>query len=644
MKHMTISEGFREAIGERRVERAFFSTYCLEPDFFELEVLPLMLGTPALSTAESIRYHQLQSLMGASRGRFGVAYDAPVFAPTLAPRLEVDYLPVQVDGACHHAKLAVIEVVDTDGNHAVILCAGSFNLTKAGWWENIEVGHWVELSAADAPANILKPLREAIDYYLAQGELPVLLDLRQLLSTWKAGRDHRRCSFYFSGAGKRSFTGFLRSESISHGILEVVSPYFAEDSNNARVAKFLDSFDEVSVLLPRDAAQDATVTEAFYTGLNDRVFWCDWAPKVKKEFKLPAAESGEERAYRKLHAKIYAGDDWRFVGSVNLSYKAMFANVEAGFLLTGVGGYRLLGKETQTERFADVLPVEAPCPNTGSTTFPAVFLVFDWHTESLEASCQRSGTLILHDKEGLEALRMPLHGETLQVLAPCFREHLRRSSLVRARWEQDGKSSTPRDVLVSQRHVYCRPSALPPMSLAEVLRILQGMHPTQRAAAFSQLAGRALRLAPADIDSVEFLPPQPASGVETTFFAEFSQVNAAFWQLKQRLKEHPAEVGYYLDGEAPDSLRGILRAMADTTAGAASTPVVRYLSLLSMSELLDLHGRGDSMPADRVRELIAHEENSTAFNAMTDKDKFLEWIKRMFVLPVSPARSSHADN
>lgn len=642
MKHMTISESFREAIGDRRVERAFFSTYCLEPDFFELEVLPLMLGTPALSTAEPIRYHQLQSLMGASRGRFGVAYDAPVFAPTLAPRLEVDYLPVQVDGACHHAKLAVIEVVDTGGNHALVLCAGSFNLTKAGWWENIEVGHWVELSAADAPANILKPLREAIDYYLTQGELPVLRDLRQLLVEWKAGPDHPRCSFYFSGGRKRSFTSFLKS--VSCGTLEVVSPYFAEDSNDARVGKFLDSFDEVSVLLPRDATQAATVTEAFYTGLNDRVFWCDWDPKVKKEFKLPAVDSVEERAYRKLHAKIYAGDDWRFVGSVNLSYKAMFANVEAGFLLTAVGCRRLLGKETQAEHFADVLPVEAPCLDTGSTTFPAVFLVFDWSTGLLEASSQRSGTLVLHDKEGLEALRLPLHGEPLQVSAPYLREHLRRSSLIRARWEQDGKCSAPHHVLVSQRHVYCRPSTLPPMSLAEVLRILQSMHPAHRAAAYSQLAGRALRFAPDDIDSVEFLPPPPATDLESTFFAEFSQVNSAFWHLKQRLKEHPAEVGYYLDGEAPDSLRGIVRAMSDTTAGAASTPVVRYLSLLSMSELLDLHGRGDSVLAGRVSELITSEENSAAFNSMTDKDKFLGWIKRMFILPVSPARNSHAEN
>lgn len=642
MKSMTISEAFQNALGGRRVERAFFSTYCLEPDFFELEVLPLMLGTPALSTAEAIRYHQLQSLMGASRGCFGVAYDTSVFAPTLSPRLEVDYLPLQVAGACHHAKLAIIEVVDKDGRNAIVLCAGSFNLTKAGWWENIEVGHWVELSATAAPTNILRPLRDALDYYLAQSELPVLLGLRELVSSWKAGPANQSCSFFFSGAGRRSFTSFMSD--VGRGTLEVVSPYFAEDANNAHVTRFLRSFDNVFILLPRDAAQAATITEGFYTDLSDHVLWCDWHPAIRKNFKLTGVDSVEGRGYRKVHAKIYAGDNWRFVGSVNLSYKAMFANVEAGFLLTDVGRRRLLGNEIQAERFVDTLPVEAPCADIGAVPFPAVFLVFDWNSGLLEASCQRYGTLVLHDKEGVETLRVTLQGSATQVPASALREHLRHSSLVRAQWLQDENSSAPRDVLVSQRHVYCRPSTLPPMSLQEVLRILQSMHPALRAEAYSQLAERALRLAPNDIDSVEFLPPPPSQSSDNTFFAEFSQVNAAFWQLKQRLAVHPAEVEYYLDGQAPDSLRGIVRAMDDTSPGAASSAVVRYLSLLSMNEILDLHGRGSSALAARTRELLALEEDTPAFNAMTDKDKFLDWIKHMFTLPVSPARSSNADD
>ena len=43
MKAMTISEAFRTLIGEREIKQAFFSTYSFEPDFFELEVLPMLL-------------------------------------------------------------------------------------------------------------------------------------------------------------------------------------------------------------------------------------------------------------------------------------------------------------------------------------------------------------------------------------------------------------------------------------------------------------------------------------------------------------------------------------------------------------------------------------------------------------------------
>jgi len=125
MKSMTISEAFRTAIGEREVVQAFFSTYSFEPDFFELEVLPLLLGNPALSSNESIRYDQLQSLMHQHAVRLAVVYDLSVFDPQLAPKLEVDYLPMRVGGACQHAKLMVLVVRDSQSQQqSIVLGAG----------------------------------------------------------------------------------------------------------------------------------------------------------------------------------------------------------------------------------------------------------------------------------------------------------------------------------------------------------------------------------------------------------------------------------------------------------------------------------------------------------------------------------------
>ena len=642
MKHMTISEGFQVAVKGRPVTRAFFSTFCLEPDFFELEVLPLLLGSPALSTAEPLRYQQLQALMGASGGRFGVAYDAPVFTPTQAARLEVDYLPLQVDGACHHAKLALIEVVD-DGRPALVVCAGSFNLTKAGWWENIEAGHWVELHASHAPSNILGPLRAAVDWYLAQGALPVLDALRTLLAQWSPSSPHPACSFYFSLPHAGAFTDFLAP--VAHGALEIVSPYFAQDHDNARISTFLRRFEGgVTMLLPRDVGLVATVTEDFYKGMQRHLRWCDWHPAVRKAFKLPDAASPEERGYRKLHAKIYGGNDWLFVGSVNFSHQAMFANVEAGFLLTGLDRGELLGKDALTGQFAQSMALEAPTPPQGELPFPPVFLAYDWLAGELEVRCAESGALVLHGREAGKLSQLELEGGSARFETPALGAQLRHSSLVRAQWRKGDRFSAERDVMVTQRQVYCRPSILPPLSLQDVLRILQDMHPASRAAAFAGLMAQLQRRVGSLADSLEFLPALPDAAVGNSFFAEFSQVNGAFWHLRRRLDAHPREHAYYLDGDQPDSLRGILRALDEPVPDAPSNPVVRYLTLLSMDELLAVHARGDGALATAVRERTAAEEAGPAFAAIEDKERFLAWIKRIFMLPVPGRQEHHAEH
>lgn len=81
MKAHTISDAFRQCIGEREVRFAFFTTYSFEPDFFELEVIPLLLGDQALSSQDDIRYIQLQALMQDKARCFAVAHDVDVFNP-----------------------------------------------------------------------------------------------------------------------------------------------------------------------------------------------------------------------------------------------------------------------------------------------------------------------------------------------------------------------------------------------------------------------------------------------------------------------------------------------------------------------------------------------------------------------------------
>lgn len=640
MKSCTISEGFQKAIDGRRVKRAFFSTYSFEPQFFELEVLPLLLDGPTLSTDETIRYHQLASLMSDSRCRFAVAYDVDVFTPQYAPRLEVDYVAMRVNGACQHAKIAVIEVENTDGTSSIVLAAGSFNLTYAGWWTNIEVGHWVELSAISFPANIAGALNRALAFFQRQGIIPALAGLQATVSGWMAGPDHPDCTFYFSGAGagRHAFPDLLQP--VGGGHVDIVSPFFSEQGDDPRVDAFLKSFDTVALLLPKDETGTVQMTRAVHAALSERVTWHGWhADMGIKNTSQPPGN------FRALHAKIYSGKGWLFVGSVNLSYKALHENVEAGFLLTNQPRLRLLAAGADADTFMPVDPVEAPgCGD--HPAMPPIQLIYHWQSDELHALSPDTGALTLYDAEGACYGVYVLPAGVASVLdIPMIASQLKHSSLVTATWTPPGQNASERrTLLVSQRQVYCRPTTLPALDVQDLLRIFQNMHPAARTALIATLAAQQARLDKSGLSSTEFLPPLPAAEQPRSFFSEFSEVNGAFWNMRRALaqakaEQQPDRLAYYLDSDQPDSLRGVARSLGATATHQIST-IVKYLVLLSMDEILETYAPEDDDLAKEVQSMITETEQGAEFNTLPEKDKFLDWIKEKFKTPVRQAQAA----
>lgn len=643
MKSLTISESFKQAIGTRTVKSAFFSTYCFEPDFFELDVIPLLLGAPALSTDETIRYHQLQSLMSFGRGRFAVAYDVDVFNPAFAAKLEIDYLPVRVPAACQHAKIAVLEVLDERDNVAIILAAGSFNLTKAGWWTNIEVGHWIELSKENAPSNVLIPLRAALDYFQTTQPVPAIEALQARLSDWKAGPRSEVCSFYFSGAqrARNSFPDFLHA--VDRGRVEIISPFFAEEGDNAEMVKFLQSFKKVSLYLPTDDTGTATMTQPVYQDLSKFAQWCDWNADLAQRFSLRKNKELE----RKLHAKIYSGKNWLFIGSVNLSYMAMYRNVEAGFLLTGRSELKLLTPlREDAQKFSAKDPLEA-AKHDSEVAMSPIQLSYDWLTHELELLGPETGQLTLYDAQGVEMGQYPLTAQVVSRFAVAsLAAQLKHSALVAATWNSpDGISSDKRNLLVSQRQIYCRPNSLPELDVQDLLRIFQNMNSAVRMAMITSLVEKQARRSKDGLTSKEFLPPLPSTEDRSNFFSEFSEVNGAFWNLRKKLGQAQAagradELAYYLDGQQPDSLRGLANSLGATDQESQISLIVRYLTLLSMDEVLALYPPKSSDLKSEVLELIGQTEQNAEFNALPNKFEFLAWIKDKFTMPVNQVEIS----
>lgn len=646
MKALTISEAFRAVIGEREVVQAFFTTYSFEPDFFELEVLPLLLGNPALSSNESIRYYQLQSLMRQHAGRLAVVYDLSVFDPQLAPRLEVDYLPMRVGGACQHAKLMVLVVRDRKSKQlSIVLGAGSFNLTKAGWWENLEVGHWVELSEGSAPGNILEPLIDALRFYQSHTPSPVLESILSVAMAFEASAADPNCTFYFSGNGAahRHFDTFIAEHTDADMSLEIISPFFADDGNNRTIIDFLGRYLSVTVLLPLDEQGQALVDrQSVYEALpRESITWGQWCESIRKSHLDPKSP------YRRLHAKIYQAHGeypWCFVGSVNLSFKAFRQNVEAGFLLKGGDAKPLLvALKAPPDRFK--VEVESSSASAaGDLEMPPIRVTFDWQTDLLHTSCSAPGELVLLNSAAEILVSVPLNGADDQLCpAPQLKTHLQGSSLMHARWLTDAGEAEG-TVLVSQRNLFCRPTHLPALDLQALLKIFIGMHESRRLELFGDLAVRLLHASQDDGVQDEFLPEPTAGGSFESFFAEFSQVNGAFWELAERLVKAEREgdfqtLAYYLKGQQPDSLRKVLGSIVglDSTNKEASL-IVRYLTLLSVTDLLKrfaVHS-DEALIHEAEKALTALERNEllTQLDG-AEGEHFIRWFKTKFFEPVA---------
>lgn len=660
MEALTISEGFLKSIGSKKVIHAFFSTYCFEPDFFELEVIPLLLGNPALSSYEELRYLQIQKLMHTTELSLSVAYDFDVFNPRLPSRIESIYLPIRVDGACQHAKISVLALQnqDKDGNKdvSIVVAAGSYNLTKAGWWENIEVGHWVELTKEYAPANIRNPLIGALGYF--DKENPTLIALIKALENLVETPDDPNCVFYFSKSKKIKpetikFPDFIEKntkeilEKYNH--LEIISPFFAQniegdsEETKSHIGVFFKKFKSISVLLPLDSKKETTILEPVYNDLKRfKVKWSNWRLDLNQSHDVPS----KEKIYRKLHAKIYnhkgtkASDNWLFLGSVNFSYKAFFCNIEAGFLLKGIKAHSLFleTSDNTTPVFATNIESEA-IALVDAVAMPVVQLLYDWKTQQLHITSSKAGQITICDSSANKLCEVMVEDKVLAENLPEIEAQLQRSSLIKVTWQNHDQKQATRYILISQRNIYKRPiDNFTAISLLELLNIFQAMGSEKYHELIAEQLNNICNLQSNGLDD-EFLPSIENGKGAQTFFSEFSQVNGAFWSLAKQLEKfdkakNQKQLDYYLLGRQPDSLWGLLQALKQPNSKHASEfNIVHYLSLLSLSELLEKYQpyTTDSLQDEVEAEITKLEKIAPIPNSK----KFLAWIRRKFSQPIN---------
>src|SRR5688572_23717406 len=239
--HAFLTEQLQQLLAGRRLKTAVFLSFTFEPDFFEQEILPAVMPDMPRSQVSAIRLLQLEDALKAGVDHLAVYYDrAGLIAGSESAKLDIRRIPTHHTTGCFHPKnvLLLTESAEPDATGhretRLVVAAMSANLTRAGWWENVEACH-IEDVAENEACGFREDLLDLIKSVKAASRSEVdhraLDTIRQFVL--KLTSRHRRSSkgvlhtrLY---CGMESLPDFLEENlgSVADGIcLEVISPYF----------------------------------------------------------------------------------------------------------------------------------------------------------------------------------------------------------------------------------------------------------------------------------------------------------------------------------------------------------------------------------------------------------------------------------
>ena len=127
-----------------------FTTFSFDPAFFELQVLPLLFPDYSFSQPDKVRRAQFDDALRTVEP-LAVYYDRQALAQDSEPA-QLGYRRIDIGRrtGCFHPKVLLLLVDDhhDEGDlvrQALIVGLLSANLTRAGWWENLECAHLEEI-------------------------------------------------------------------------------------------------------------------------------------------------------------------------------------------------------------------------------------------------------------------------------------------------------------------------------------------------------------------------------------------------------------------------------------------------------------------------------------------------------------------
>jgi hypothetical protein len=672
-----LSEHFQDRMQGRRLVSAVFTTFRFEPGFFETEILPIFFDLP-LSLASEVKLVQLEDALRSLPGSIAVYYDQRGLVADGGPaKLDIRRHPIWHATGIFHPKnvLALVEDAkpDENGHRArALLCAClSANLTRAGWWENVEVAHVEEIRAGEhtnlraALVAYLDRLVQAAERRRPNDELrrghAAVRDVRDFLRE-TTQREHRsvngrlRTHFHDGGDSLPDFIANTAGDAVRGMCLEVISPYFDRDGESGPLVALMERFAprEVRVFLPRNDRGEARCSEALYEWMRtrERVSWGALPRDLLRRGKA------EDAKHRKVHAKVYrffepkrGGREILYVGSTNLTdpgcrVAGAGGNWETGFLVEATSGARpdwWLAPEQR--RPAAFVPVDED-EGTASSGGTQLVVRFWWD--------RREAAVLWGGKNPSPALTVSHRGMAIfEVAGLAPREWVLLDAEASRRLEQalasssllevSGEGPEPGLLLVQEESMSHRPSLLLDLSVADILRYWALFTVEQRAAFIEARA----RIAGDDDPLVAKIAPSP---VEASLFDRFAGVFHSFACLDERVREaleegRTRDADYRLFGKKYDSLGCLLeRVLADVHAGKGDR-IEQYVLMLCARQLLSELGRAYpdywAEHRDDVKRLEAQLADAATLRAAlaggdADMPAFLDWFERWFLRRAEP--------
>lgn len=663
-----LSDALSNALAGRTVRVALFTTYSFDPGFFELNILPLLFDYP-FSQVDKVRRIQLEDTLRTVE-EVAVYYDRTALAPDALPaQLDFRRIDVRRETGVFHPKIALILVEEKSSEEDAFapesLVVGMFsaNLTRAGWWENVESFHFEEISDETVnPSrcsfrrdllNLIRRIRENChpgERHIALRRIHKFLKTRvnrkRTRKNVSKGRYHTRIF-----AGQSDLPSWLEEIRLNQWDwnLEIISPFFDHESTGT-LERLLEGLSprDARIYLPREADGTALVSQTLFERAAELgVRWSTLPSGLLR----PGARGAQEKASpRRVHAKVYrlwSRDAGEVIlsGSVNLTAAGHSAghagNLEAAFLVDTSGELRLarwwlIPIESEPTKFERISQEES---EGAEKVLVDISFQYDWGAETLSYRVYEDSQvpLSISDVSGrvLFMLEKQDAGDWMECGPEAARvagELLHSTSFLQVN-HPDGSWR----VLVREAGMEHRPSLLTELTPEEILLYWSLLSQAQQAAFIEEK----LR-AEAALEGI-----QETAGTRylatDTMFDRFAGLYHAFETLSRHCEESINEgrerhAVVRLFGAKYDSLPVLLKKVLDRET---ADPVMQYLTFLCARQLRDRLRKSyrefwkdhrDSIEVlDRLVVQLPQLRKKLPLGTEPEDVAFLDWYERMFL-------------